>query len=132
MVSHSVTWAAMVSRRMKLCARPLRGSIPTKSGTAPKPERIANNVVAFYARPETSERREWKGLNMSDENDVQIATIARHLRGLGLTEEQIQTHLAPLRPKQASPNPPPRKLVGSSIPRTSLFRPMRKGFSAGA
>jgi hypothetical protein len=63
---------------------------------------------------------------MSDENEAHIATIARHLRGLGLTEEQIQTHVAPLRPKQALP---PRKLVRSSIPKTYLFRPMRKGSS---
>ena len=83
----------------------------------------------FHLTPDSQspgERREPKGLNISDENEVQIATIARHLRGLGLTEEQIQTHVAPLRPKQA---PPPRKLVRSGIPKTSLFRPMRKGFS---
>jgi hypothetical protein len=40
---------------------------------------------------------------MSDENQWRIETIADHLRGLGLTDQQIERHVAPL--KQAKPKP---------------------------
>jgi hypothetical protein len=56
-----------------------------------------------------SRRRAWRKTDMSDENDVRIVTITTHLRGLGLTEEQISLHLAPLRTKQTSSHPPRRK-----------------------
>ena len=47
---------------------------------------------------------------MPDENQLHIETIARHLRGLGLTEQQIELHLAPLKTRQAEPNPLRRKI----------------------
>jgi len=47
---------------------------------------------------------------MSDEIRLHIETIARHLRGLGLTEQQIDLHVAPLKTRHhPRPNPPRRK-----------------------
>src|SRR6476659_6166349 len=62
---------------------------------------------------------------MSDENEVQIATIARHLRGLGLTEEQIQSHVAPSKAKAGSATAKTRAL---QHPKDLFIPPHAKGF----
>ena len=65
---------------------------------------------------------------MSDEIRLHIETIARHLRGLGLTEQQIDLHVAPLKTRPARPNPPQRNGRPSII--ESHFIPhSRKGAS---
>jgi hypothetical protein len=58
--------------------------------------------------------------------DANSETIARHLRELGLTEEQIQRHVAPLIAKEARPNPPKRKLGRPSIVERHFFTFGRK------
>ena len=55
---------------------------------------------------------------MSDRN---IETIEQQLRDLGLTEEQIQRHVAPLITKEARPHPPRRKLGRPSMVSSHLF-----------
>ena len=37
---------------------------------------------------------------MTDENQLRIDSIANHLRELGLTDEQIERHVAPLTQRQ--------------------------------
>lgn len=45
---------------------------------------------------------------MTDENQWRIDTIANHLRELGLTDEQIERHIAPLTQKKPEPRKLPR------------------------
>ena len=58
-------------------------------------------------------------------SDTNIETIEQQLRDLGLTEEQIQRHVAPLT-KEAGPHPPGRKLRRPSIVSSYLFYLGRK------
>ena len=61
---------------------------------------------------------------MSDEIQRHIELIARHLRGLGLTEQQIELHLAPLKTRHAAPNPSRRKIGRHSIIEFPLYSPL--------
>jgi hypothetical protein len=45
---------------------------------------------------------------MTDENQWRINKIANHLRGLGLTDEQIERHVAPLTREKPEPRKLPR------------------------
>jgi hypothetical protein len=63
---------------------------------------------------------------LSDDNEVQMKTIETHLRRLGLTEEQIALHLAPLRAKNEKPQPIRRKAGTPSSAITYFMRPSRK------
>ena len=58
---------------------------------------------------------------MSDEIQLHIESIARHLRGLGLTEQQIELHVAPLKTRHVAPNPSRRKIGRHSIMSPTLF-----------
>jgi len=65
---------------------------------------------------------------MSDEIRLHIETIARHLRGLGLTEQQIDLHVAPLKTRNPRPNPP-RRNGRPSIIESHFIPHSRKGAS---
>src|SRR6476646_9759634 len=67
---------------------------------------------------------------MPDASQLHIETIARHLRGLGLTEQQIELHLAPLKTRQAEPNPPRRKIGRPIIIEPHFFSVSRKHASS--
>jgi hypothetical protein len=61
---------------------------------------------------------------MPDENQLHIESIARHLRGLGLTEHQIELHVAPLKTRHANP---PRRNGRPSIIESHFMPHSRKG-----
>ena len=63
---------------------------------------------------------------MPDANQLHIETIAR----LGLTEQQIELHLAPLKTRQAEPNPPRRKIGRPIIIEPHFFSVSRKHASS--
>ena len=80
---------------------------------------------------ETAEADEEPGRRvMPVDNQLHIETIARHLRGLGLTELQIELHLAPLKTRQADPNPPRRKIGRPIIIESHFFSVSRKSASS--
>ena len=66
---------------------------------------------------------------MSDEIQLHLESIARHLRGLGLTEQQIELHLAPLKTRHAGPNSSRRKTGRHSIIESHFIPHSRKGAS---
>jgi hypothetical protein len=79
---------------------------------------------------ETAEADEELGRRvMSDEIQLHIESIARHLRGLGLTEQQIELHLAPLKTRHVGPNPSRRKIGRDSIIESHFIPRSRKGAS---
>ncbi len=45
---------------------------------------------------------------MTHEEQLRVETIANHLRGLGLTDEQIERHVAPLTKEKPRPRKLPR------------------------
>ena len=76
---------------------------------------------------ETAEADEELGRRvMSDEIQLHIESIARHLRGLGLTEQQIELHVAPLKTRNAGPNAP-RRNGRPSIIESHFIPHSRKG-----
>lgn len=64
---------------------------------------------------------------MADEIRLHIETIARHLRGIGLTEHQIELHIAPLKPRQVELNPPRRKIARPNNIESHFAPRSRKG-----
>jgi hypothetical protein len=66
-------------------------------------ERITAIESLHFVTKKRQKKTNDLGQAVTDEIQVHIETIARHLRGLGLTEQQIELHVAPLKMRGASP-----------------------------
>ena len=92
----------------------------------PLPEHIGTSEVCTFVNRKTPDADE-EPRGLSDEIRLHIQTIVRHLRGLGLTEQQIELHLTPLK-RRHGPNRPRRNGRPSVIEAHFIPHP-RKGAS---